>query len=71
MDKIQKQIQDLKNKADSWKLLPVSEKFFAASNKVNCSATYGTSPWHQSLGLFRNCALLAQLTNMPILIVFT
>ncbi|KAG0196302.1 RHO1 GDP-GTP exchange protein 2 [Mortierella sp. GBA30] len=40
MDRIQKQIQALKNKADSWKLLPVSEKFFPASNKVNCSSTY-------------------------------
>ncbi|KAI7820058.1 CNH domain-containing protein [Gamsiella multidivaricata] len=40
MDKIQKQIQALKNKADSWKLLPVSERFFSASNKVNCSSTY-------------------------------
>lgn len=42
MDKIQNQIQVLKNKADAWKLLPVSERFFSASNKVNCSATYGT-----------------------------
>ncbi|KAI1320170.1 RHO1 GDP-GTP exchange protein 2 [Mortierella claussenii] len=41
MDKIQKQIQALKNKADSWKLVPVSERFFFASNKVNCSATMG------------------------------
>ncbi|CAO3571291.1 unnamed protein product [Mortierella alpina] len=40
MDRIQKQIQALKNKADSWKLLPVSEKFFSAGNKVNCSSTY-------------------------------
>ncbi|KAF9172682.1 RHO1 GDP-GTP exchange protein 2 [Mortierella sp. AD011] len=39
MDKIQKQIQALKNKADAWRLLPVSERFFTASNKVNCSAT--------------------------------
>ncbi|KAF8968660.1 RHO1 GDP-GTP exchange protein 2, partial [Entomortierella lignicola] len=39
MDKIQKQIQALKNKADSWRLLPVSERFFTAGNKVNCSAT--------------------------------
>lgn len=41
MDRIQKQIQALKNKADSWKLLPVSERYFPASNKVNCSSTYG------------------------------
>ncbi|KAF9184408.1 RHO1 GDP-GTP exchange protein 2 [Haplosporangium sp. Z 11] len=40
MDRIQKQIQALKNKADSWRLLPVSERFFPASNKVNCSSTY-------------------------------
>ncbi|KAF9962840.1 RHO1 GDP-GTP exchange protein 2, partial [Modicella reniformis] len=40
MDKIQKQIQALKNKADAWKLLPVSERYFSASNKVNCSSTY-------------------------------
>ncbi|KAF9095483.1 RHO1 GDP-GTP exchange protein 2, partial [Mortierella sp. GBA35] len=40
MDRIQKQIQALKNKADSWKLLPVSERYFPASNKVNCSSTY-------------------------------
>ncbi|KAF9435822.1 RHO1 GDP-GTP exchange protein 2 [Entomortierella beljakovae] len=39
MDKIQKQIQALKTKADSWRLLPVSERFFTAGNKVNCSAT--------------------------------
>ena len=43
MDKIQNQIQVLKNKADSWKLLPVSERFFSVHNKVNCSSTYGTS----------------------------
>lgn len=43
VEKIQKQIQALKNKSDSWKLLPVSERFFQASNKVNCSSTYGTS----------------------------
>ncbi|KAI8605082.1 CNH domain-containing protein [Dissophora ornata] len=40
MDKIQKQIQALKNKADSWKLLPLSERFFSSGNKVNCSSTY-------------------------------
>ncbi|KAG0326928.1 RHO1 GDP-GTP exchange protein 2 [Dissophora globulifera] len=40
MDKIQKQIQALKTKADSWRLLPVSERFFSSSNKVNCSSTY-------------------------------
>lgn len=41
MERIQKQIQALRSKADSWKLLPVSEKFFPSNNKVNCSATYG------------------------------
>lgn len=40
MDKIQRQIQALKNKADAWKLLPVSERHFQASNKVSCSSTY-------------------------------
>ncbi|KAF9371080.1 RHO1 GDP-GTP exchange protein 2 [Podila verticillata] len=40
MERIQKQIQALRSKADSWKLLPVSEKFFPSNNKVNCSATY-------------------------------
>ncbi|KAK3828749.1 MAG: RhoGEF Rgf2 [Benniella sp.] len=39
MDKIQKQIQALRNKADAWKLVPVSERFFPASNKVTCSST--------------------------------
>ncbi|KAF9580142.1 RHO1 GDP-GTP exchange protein 2 [Lunasporangiospora selenospora] len=40
MDKIQKQIYALRSKADSWRLLPVSERFFPTSNKVNCSSTY-------------------------------
>ncbi|KAF9413794.1 RHO1 GDP-GTP exchange protein 2, partial [Podila epigama] len=40
MERIQKQIQALRSKADSWRLLPVSEKFFPTSNKVSCSVTY-------------------------------
>ncbi|KAG0230978.1 RHO1 GDP-GTP exchange protein 2 [Actinomortierella wolfii] len=40
MDKIQKQIMDLKAKADSWRLLPVSEKFFPVSNKVHSSSLF-------------------------------
>ncbi|KAG0267569.1 RHO1 GDP-GTP exchange protein 2 [Actinomortierella ambigua] len=40
MDKIQKQILDLKAKADSWRLLSVSDKFFPVGNKVNSSSLY-------------------------------
>lgn len=52
MDKIQKQIQALRSKADAWKLVPVSERFFPATNKVTCSSTCGMFALSMSCKLF-------------------